>query len=201
MDILFNKYKQEVVPKMKELFSYGNIMAIPKIEKVVLNCGISSAKNETKYVESVVSTLTKISGQKPVLTKARDSISSFKVREGQVVGVKVTLRRARMWHFLTKLLFLTLPNVRDFRGLSPKIIDSDGNASIGFKENNIFPEMTADDMENIHGLEICVVTTAHDKATGLSLLKLLGFPFSEDISSAGRVRKNSSGKKQQVKKK
>lgn len=177
---LLEKYKKEIIPALKEKFGYGNKMAVPRLEKVVLNIGLSAGFKDEKYIESVKQTLERISGQKPVFTKAKKSIASFKIRQGNVVGVMVTIRGGRMYDFVDKLINITLPRVRDFRGISPKSVDKNGNLSLGFKEHIVFPEISADEVERLHGLEVAVVTTAEKKEEGFELLKLLGFPFKEN---------------------
>ncbi|MFH1610824.1 MAG: 50S ribosomal protein L5 [Patescibacteria group bacterium] len=171
------KIQKEVIPAMQEKFGYKNKLAVPKIEKVTLNVGISANKKDDKFLELVENTLTRITGQKPVFTKARMSVSSFKIREGNVVGAKVTLRKQRMNDFVEKLINITLPRVRDFRGLFLKSIDRSGNLTIGFKENLAFAEINPDEVEKVHGLEIVITTSAKNKEEGTELLKLLGFPF------------------------
>jgi len=174
----FNElYQKKVRPELKKTFGLKSDLAIPKITKVSLNVGVGRFTKDKAYVDGVVNTLTRISGQKPVLTKSRKSISAFKVREGQIVGVVVNLRGARMNDFLDKLVNITFPRVRDFRGIDPKIIDRNGNMSIGFREHIAFPEVKADEVDNIHGLEITISTTAKTKEEGFELFKLLGFPF------------------------
>ena len=172
-------YKKEIIPKLKEAFGYKNALQVPKIEKVVLNVGVGKGLKDKAFIENVTSTLTRISGQKPVETKAKKSISNFKIREGQVVGMKVTLRGQRMYDFLEKLINISLPRVRDFRGLSLKALDKDGNLNIGIKEHIAFPEIKADEIEKLHGLEIAIITTAKTKKEGEALLKAFGFPFKE----------------------
>jgi len=174
---LKEKYQKTVVPSLKQEFGYTNDLAVPKILKVVVASGIGKAKDDAKISEVAQNTLQRITGQKPLITLARQSISAFKVREGMAVGLKVTLRGKRMWDFLTKLVAITLPRVRDFRGLSEKSFDKQGNFSIGFKEHLVFPEIKSDEVEKLHGLEVAVATSAKNKEEGLSLLKQLGFPF------------------------
>lgn len=174
---LKEKYQKEVIKAMKEKFGYENDLAVPKILKVVLNVGIGRAKDDPKLMEVVENTLARISGQKPVFTQAKKSISAFKVREGMKVGLKVTLRGQRMWDFLTKLVGITLPRVRDFRGLSLGSVDQHGNLNIGFKEHLAFPEIKSDEVEKLHGLEVAVTTSTKNHEEGLELLRLLGFPF------------------------
>jgi len=174
---LQEQYKKEIVPKLKEDLGLKNDFEVPRIEKVVLNVGLGKSLKDSSFLETVESTLTRISGQKPVKTKAKKSISNFKIRDGMVIGIKVTIRGQRMYDFVQKLVNVTLPRVRDFRGLDPKKIDKEGNLNIGFKEHIAFPEIKADEIEKLHGLEVAVVTTAKDKKQGLALLKALGFPF------------------------
>lgn len=174
----FNElYQKKVKPELKKVFGYKSDLAIPKIVKVSLNVGVGRFTKDKAYVDGVVNTLTRISGQKPILTKSRKSISAFKVREGQIVGVAVNLRGARMNDFLDKLVNITFPRVRDFRGIDEKLLDKTGNMSIGFREHIAFPEVKADEVDNIHGLQITITTTAKSKKEGLELFKLLGFPF------------------------
>ncbi len=174
---LLEKYKKEALPAMKEKFGYKNNLAVPKLEKAVLNVGLSPGLKDDKFTETVESTLTRITGQKPVFTKAKKSIAGFKIREGNVVGITVLLRGQRMYDFIDKLVNITLARVRDFRGISDESIDERGNLSLGFKEHTAFPEIKPDEVERLHGLEITIVTTAKSKKEGLELLKLLGFPF------------------------
>ncbi|MBT3690546.1 50S ribosomal protein L5 [bacterium] len=174
------KYKKEVVKAMKEKYGYTNDLAVPKITKVVLNVGVGKTKEDAKSIETVQNTLKRISGQKPIITKAKKSISAFKVREGMTVGAKVTIRGNKMNDFLTKLVNISLPRVRDFRGLNKKSVDGQGNLNIGFKEHIAFPEIKSDEVERIHGLEIAITTTAKNEEEGLELFTLLGFPFKKD---------------------
>jgi large subunit ribosomal protein L5 len=174
---LEEKYNKEIAPALKEKFGYKNIFAVPKLSKVVVNVGVGRHAKEKDYVDSVVHDIIRITGQKPVLTKAKKSISAFKIREGMIVGVTVTLRGKRMYDFVQKLVNLTFPRVRDFRGINTKIIDKQGNMAVGFNEHVCFPEIKADEVDNIHGVEICLHTTADSKESGLALFKLLGFPF------------------------
>lgn len=177
---LKDKYKKEIVLKLKKKFNYANIMIVPTIDKVVINVGIGKALQDPKYLEVMESVLRRISGQQPVKTRAKKSIASFKIRQGMVVGFKVTLRRKKMWDFLTKLVHITLPRVRDFRGLNKKGFDGQGNYSIGFKEYTAFPEIRPDEVDRLHGLEINIITTARTDEEGHALLDLLGFPFKKD---------------------
>lgn len=177
---LKEKYQKEIINKLKEEFGYKNNLAVPKIVKVTLNVGIGKMKDDPKAAETVESTLRRISGQAPIYTKSKKSISAFKVREGMKVGLKVTLRGKRMWDFLEKLVGVAMPRIRDFRGLSAKIIDKTGNLNIGFKEHIVFPEIKSDEVEKLHGLEVAITTTAKDEKTGLSLFKYLGFPIKDN---------------------
>jgi large subunit ribosomal protein L5 len=177
MPRLHEKYKTEIVPKLKEQLGITNTLATPRMLKVVLNVGVGRHTKEQAFVDNVEKTLTKITGQRPVKTKAKKSIASFKVREGQIIGVKVTLRGQRMYDFIEKLVTISFPRIRDFRGISSKLVDKQGNMTIGFKEHIAFPEIKVDEIDNVHGLEICLDSTAHDRETGLALFTLLGFPF------------------------
>ncbi|MEK9129999.1 MAG: 50S ribosomal protein L5 [Patescibacteria group bacterium] len=168
-------YIKNVTPVLKEKFGYKNILAVPKIEKVVLNIGIHlGMKDKVNMIEN---TLARISGQKPVKTLSKKSISNFKIRQGMVIGAKVTLRKAKMYDFLNKLINVVLPRLRDFHGLIEKSMDKNGNYSIGFREHIVFSEINPEEIDNLHGLELTIVTTAKNKEEGLELLKLLGFPF------------------------
>jgi large subunit ribosomal protein L5 len=174
---LLLRYRETVVPTLKERFGITNLNAVPRLEKVVLNIGLGKQQGDAKALETAQQTLTRISGQKPVLTKARKSISGFKLREGTVIGAKVTLRGQRMLDFLGKLVNVTLPRVRDFQGIDPKAFGQSGNYTLGFKENLAFPEIKSDEVERLHGLEVTIVTTAKNAEQGLALLSGLGFPF------------------------
>lgn len=161
-------------------FCYKNRLAAPRLLKVVLNVGLGQGLKDKEYCETAKATLARISGQKPVETKSRKSISNFKIRQGMVIGVKVTLRGAKMWDFVEKLVKITLPRVRDFQGLSLKGFDGQGNFSIGFKEYLAFPEVSSDEIERQHGLEITISTSAKNRKEGEELLQLLGFPFKKE---------------------
>lgn len=176
---LYTQYKEVAVKNLKEKRGYKNIMQVPKISKVVLNVGFGRHTKEKSYSEGVVKTLEKITGQKAVLNKAKKSISNFKIRQGQEIGASVTLRGDQMYEFLYKLIHLTLPRVRDFRGLNPKSFDKKGNYTLGFKENLAFPEMGVEASELIHGVELTVATTANNPEEGLALLTEVGFPFKQ----------------------
>ena len=167
----------EVVPGLQEKFNYKNVMAIPKLDKIVVNIGLGEAVQNPKALDAAVSDLTLITGQKPVVTKAKKSIAGFKVREGMPIGVKVTLRGERMYEFADRLLNVALPRVRDFRGVSPKSFDGRGNYSLGIKEQLIFPEIEYDKIDKVRGLEVVFATTAKTDEEGRELLKLLGMPF------------------------
>jgi len=171
------KYENEVVPALITEFKYTSIMAVPRLEKVVLNMGLGEAIYNVKIIDSGVEELKLISGQKPVVTKAKKSIAGFKLREGMPIGCMVTLRHEKMYDFLDKLFNVALPRVRDFRGLADKVFDGRANCSIGIKEQIIFPEIEYDKIDKIKGLNISIVTTAKTDAEGHSLLKLLGMPF------------------------
>lgn len=173
-------YKTKIVPELKKQFNYKNAMQVPKLEKVVLNAGLSKGLKDASFIETVESTLTRITGQKPLRTKAKKSISNFKIRQGMVVGMKVTLRGKRMYDFVEKLVKVTLPRVRDFRGLSTAILDKNGNLNIGIREHIAFPEIKADEIEKLHGLEIAIVTTAKNKVESQALFAALGFPFKSE---------------------
>jgi len=174
---LHQHYIKVVVPALNEHFGKKNPHAVPKITKVSLNVGINARQADSHHIEIAESTLLRITGQKPVRTKARKAISAFKIRDNMVVGVKVTLRGERMYDFLEKLINVSIPRIRDFRGLVAKNIDKQGNLTIGFKEHNVFPEIKSDEVERLHGLEVTVGTTARNYEEGLVLLTALGFPF------------------------
>lgn len=178
---LHELYNKEIKKALKAKFGYTNDMAIPKITKISINVGVGRFTKDKTYIDGVVSTVTRISGQKPVLTKARKSISAFKVREGNIAGVVANLRGERMYDFLDKLINVTFPRVRDFRGVSDAIIDKTGNLSFGFREHTPFPEIKADEIDNVHGLQVTITTTAKTKEEGLELFKLFGFPFKKTV--------------------
>lgn len=177
---LQERYKKEIISKMKEKFGYKNNLAVPKLQKVTVNVGVGRFSKDKAYLDNVEETLRKITGQAPVKTKAKKSIASFKIRQGMIVGFMVTLRGQRMYDFVEKLIHATLPRVRDFRGLSAKAVDGQGNLTIGFKENLAFPEIKSDEIDKIHGLEVCITTNAKNREEGLELLKLMGLPFKKD---------------------
>ena len=173
------KYNEEVVPQLKEKFGYTNVMQIPKLEKIVLNMGLGSDKDNPKGIESALEEMALIAGQKPIITKAKKSVANFKVREGQNVGAKVTLRGDRMYYFADKLMNIVLPRVRDFRGIPDTSFDGRGNYAMGVKEQLIFPEISYDDVDKIRGMDIVFVTTAKTDAEAKEMLALMGAPFAE----------------------
>jgi large subunit ribosomal protein L5 len=173
------KYNTDVVPALRKAFDLTNIMQVPRITKVVVNIGMGEALDNPKALESAVSDLTTVTGQKPVMTKARKSIANFKLREGRLIGTKVTLRGDRMWAFLDRLLSTALPRVRDFRGVSPNAFDGRGNYTLGLRDQLIFPEIEYDKIDKLRGMEVTIVTTAKDDDQARALLQLLGMPFSK----------------------
>ncbi|MCY4229532.1 MAG: 50S ribosomal protein L5 [Alphaproteobacteria bacterium] len=170
-------YRETVRPVLVEQFSYANPMQVPVLEKIVLNMGVGEAVGDSKKIEAAVADLTAISGQKPVVTRARKSIAGFKLREGMTIGCKVTLRRTRMWEFFDRLTTIALPRVRDFRGVSPKAFDGRGNYSLGIREQIIFPEISYDRVDTIRGLNIVICTTARTNEEARALLSGLNMPF------------------------
>ncbi|MFH1404477.1 MAG: 50S ribosomal protein L5 [Patescibacteria group bacterium] len=176
---LKEKYTKEIVPKLKEEFGYKNNLAVPKVTQVNLNVGLGANMKDSKFIDTVENTLTRITGQRPVKTLARKSIATFHIREGNIVGMKASLHGNRMWDFLEKLTNVSIARIRDFRGLSPKSFDGEGNFSIGFKEHIIFPEIRSDEIEVLHGLQVTVSTTAKSNKEGIALLKALGFPIKD----------------------
>ena len=177
MNRLVEKYRNEVVPSLIEKHGYKTPMLVPKIEKIVVNIGVGDAVANSKMLEAAMSDLEKITGQKPIETKAKKSIASFKVREGHKIGCKVTLRGEKMYEFLDKLISISLPRVRDFRGVSPKSFDGRGNYTLGIKEQLIFPEINFDEVVKVRGMDIVIVTTAKTNEESLDLLTELGVPF------------------------
>lgn len=172
-------YESEVVPAMMKMFGYKNRFQVPRLEKVVVNMGVGEATQNPDVLEGAVADLMQITGQRPVITRAKRSISAFKVRAGMKIGAKVTLRGERMYDFLEKLFYVALPRVRDFKGVSPKGLDGRGNYSLGIKEQVIFPEIDYDKVTKIRGMDVTIVTTAKTDEEAYQLLKLLGMPFSE----------------------
>ncbi|MDV5106973.1 50S ribosomal protein L5 [Clostridium perfringens] len=179
MNRLQERYEKEVVPTMMEKFGYKNIMQVPKIEKVVINMGVGEAKDNPKVLESAVSDLQIIAGQKPVLTRAKKSVANFKIRENMALGCKVTLRKTNMYEFVDKLVSIALPRVRDFRGVSTKAFDGRGNYSLGIKEQLIFPEIEYDKVDKVRGMDIIFVTSANTDEEARELLRFLGMPFAQ----------------------
>ena len=174
---LKTRYQEEVVPALKEKFGYKNINQVPKLHKIVLNMGVGEASHNSKIAEVIEGQLTKIAGQKCVVTKAKKSIASYKLREGMPVGAMVTLRGERMYDFLQKLNCVVLPRIRDFRGISPKSFDGRGNYTLGLKEQALFPEITYEEVDLVKGMNISVITTANTDEEARELLRLLGMPF------------------------
>ena len=179
MTRLQDKYEKEIIPAMMEKFGYKNVMQVPRLEKIVINMGVGEAKENQKVLESAVSDLTLISGQKPILTRAKKSVANFKIRENMALGCKVTLRKAKMYEFADKLMAIALPRVRDFRGISAKSFDGRGNYSLGIKEQLIFPEIEYDKIDKVRGMDIIFVTTANTDEEARELLRFLGMPFAQ----------------------
>lgn len=177
---LRQQYTDEVVPALMKEFDYRSVMQVPRITKIVVNVGLGEALDNAKAIEFAVNDITAITGQKPVLTKAKNSIASFKLREGRVIGLKVTLRGERMWAFLTRLIHIALPRTRDFQGISPDSFDGRGNYTLGLREQLIFPEIDYDRIDKIRGMEVSIVTTAQRDEEGRRLLSMLGMPFWEN---------------------
>jgi large subunit ribosomal protein L5 len=176
---LQQRYRDEIVAKLREQYGYGNVMQVPGIVKVVVNMGVGEAARDGKLIEGAVRDLTAITGQKPIVAKAKKSIAQFKLREGMPIGAKVTLRGDRMWEFLDRLTSVALPRIRDFRGLSGKQFDGNGNYTFGLNEQSMFHEINPDAIDRVRGMDITVVTTATTDDEGRTLLRLLGFPFKE----------------------
>ncbi len=184
MSTLREQYQAEVVPEMMEEFEYGTVMQVPRIEKVVVNMGIGDARDNPSSLESALNEMAVITGQRPIVNRARKSVSAFKIREGDPVGCSVTLRRERMWSFLSRLINVALPRVRDFRGLNPDAFDGRGNYSLGLREQAIFPEISYDDISEIRGMDIVIVTTAETDEEARYLLRRLGMPLRTAESAA-----------------
>ena len=176
---LKEKYTNEVIPALTEKFNYSSVMAVPKVDKIVINMGVGEAVNNAKTLEKAAAELALISGQKPLITKAKKSIAGFRLREGVAIGAKVTLRGERMYEFLDKLVSVSLPRVRDFHGVPTKSFDGRGNYTLGVKEQLIFPEINFDDVDKVRGMDIVIVTTANTDEEGPELLKGLGMPFAK----------------------
>jgi large subunit ribosomal protein L5 len=174
---LHDLYNDVIVSKLKEQFGYRNTMQVPKIEKITLNMGVGDAVTDKKVIEHAMADMAKIAGQKPIQRRARKSVAGFKIREGWVIGCKVTLRRERMYEFLDRLVNVAIPRIRDFRGLNPKSFDGRGNYTIGVREQIMFPEIDYDKIDKLRGLDICITTTARTDAEGRALLGAFNFPF------------------------
>ena len=181
---LRTEYDERIVPAMTEKFGYRNRMEVPRLEKIVITMGVGEATQDKKRVETAAAEMELIAGQKPVITKAKKSIAQFKLREGMPIGVKVTLRKERMYEFLDRLVTIALPRVRDFRGLNPKSFDGRGNYAMGLKEQIIFPEISYDKIEKVRGMDIIVTTTANTDDEARELLRLFGFPFPREEAAA-----------------
>ena len=179
MSVLKEAYKSEIAPALMKKFGYKSVMQIPKLDKIVINVGCGEARENSKVVDAIINDLQIITGQKPVICRAKKSVANFKLREGMPIGVKVTLRGDRMYEFLERFFNLALPRVRDFRGINPNSFDGRGNYAMGIKEQLIFPEIEYDKIDAVRGMDIIMVTTANTDEEGRELLKLLGAPFSE----------------------
>ncbi len=177
MSVLAEQYKKEIVPKLMDKFGYGNVMEVPSLQKIVINVGLGEAKEDPKLLDTVVEEISMITGQRPIVTRAKKAVANFKIREGMPIGVKTTLRGELMYEFLYKLINVTLPRIRDFRGVSPRSFDGRGNYNIGIREHVVFPEIKIDDVEHVHGLEATIVTNAETDEEAYELLSLMGMPF------------------------
>lgn len=178
--VLKERYENEVSPALMKALNQSNVMQVPRVEKVVVNIGLGEALDNAKALDAAVSDMNLITGQRPVITKARKSIANFKLREGRAIGAKVTLRGERMWSFLDRLMNVALPRVRDFRGISPNAFDGRGNYTLGLREQLVFPEIEYDKIDKLRGLEITIVTTARTDDEGRQLLQMLGMPFRKE---------------------
>jgi large subunit ribosomal protein L5 len=177
MNIMHERYQKEVAPALFKQFSFKNVMQVPRIQKIVVNIGVGEALDNAKALDAAVGDLTTVTGQRPVTTKARKSIANFKLREGRLIGAKVTLRGDRMWAFLDRLLNIALPRVRDFRGVSANAFDGRGNYTLGLKDQLVFPEIEYDKIDKLRGMEVTIVTTAKTDEQARALLQMLGMPF------------------------
>ena len=177
---LKDKYRKQILPELKKEFSLNNDFLAPRLDKVVINVGFGRHSKEKEYINNVVADLAKISGQQPILTKAKKSVSAFKIRQGMIIGAKVTLRGTRMYDFVEKMVNITFPRVRDFRGLSEKNVDENGNLSVGFKEHTAFPEIKIENVDNIYGLEVSISAQARNRTEALALWRQIGFPFKKE---------------------
>jgi large subunit ribosomal protein L5 len=180
MNRMQEQYQKEIAPALFKTFEFKNVMQVPRIQKVVVNIGLGEAMTDPKVLDAAVSDLTQIVGQKPVLTKSRKSIANFKLREGVVIGTKVTLRGERMWAFLDRLMNVALPRVRDFRGVSPNAFDGRGNYTLGLRDQLIFPEIDYDKIDKLRGMEVTIVTSAKTDDQARALLQMLGMPFKKE---------------------
>lgn len=180
MNRMQDRYQKEAVPALLKAFQYKNVMQVPRISKIVLNIGLGSEQDNPKALEAAMGDMTTITGQKPVMTKARTSIANFKLREGRVIGTKVTLRGDKMWAFLDRLMNTALPRVRDFRGVSPDAFDGRGNYTLGLRDQLIFPEIEYDKIDKLRGMEVTIVTTAKSDDHARLMLQLLGMPFKKE---------------------
>ena len=179
-NVLKERYQTEIVPELEKSLNLENIMQVPRIKKVVVNIGVGEALDNARALDAAVNDITQITGQKPIITKAKKSIANFKLREGRAIGVKVTLRGDRMWSFLDRLMNIALPRVRDFRGISPNSFDGRGNYTLGLREQLVFPEIDYDKIDKLRGMEISIVTSARTDDEGRQLLQLLGMPFRKE---------------------
>jgi len=171
---------QQAMPELKKKFNYSNTMAVPRLIKATVNVGVGRHAKDKAYIEAVVKAVAGITGQQPILVRAKKSVSAFKVRQGDIVGIMATIRGQRMYDFVSKLVGVTFPRIRDFRGIDPKAVDQYGNIAVGFKEQIAFPEVSADKVDMIHGLEVCLHTSAQTHQEGLALFEMLGFPFKKE---------------------
>jgi large subunit ribosomal protein L5 len=181
MNKMLERYQNEAVPALRKVFSYKNVMQVPRIEKVVVNIGVGEALDNKKALEFAVADLTTVTGQRPIQTKSRKSIANFKLRAGSIIGTKVTLRGPRMWAFLDRLLNVALPRMRDFRGVSANAFDGRGNYTLGLKDQLVFPEIEYDKIDKLRGMEVTIVTTAQNDDQARALLQLLGMPFKKEV--------------------
>lgn len=177
MSQLRDRYKSEIVSALKEQFAYDNVMQVPKVEKIVINMGVGDAVQDSKALDAAMRDLALISGQKPAVTRAKKSVANFKLREGMPIGCRVTLRGGRMYDFLEKLIHVVLPRIRDFRGVSSRSFDGRGNYTLGLREQLIFPEIDYDTIDKLRGMDVTIVTSAHNDEEALALLKAMGMPF------------------------
>ncbi len=178
---LEEQYKKEILPKLKEEFKYKNDLQAPRLLKAVINVGFGRHAKDKAYIDNVINSLARISGQQPVLTAAKKSVSAFKIRTGMKIGAKVTLHGSKMYDFVEKLIKISFPRVRDFRGISESCVDEQGNLNVGFKEHLAFPEVGADDVENVFGLEVSVVTATDNRDAALKMFKMMQVPFKKEI--------------------